>query len=427
MGKNARRLTREERLHQKNALLEQEQKWIQTLQRAKKAKPSLAKLIHTIQKNQNVKPRNIKDEETKKVAQYFKKLKGQHQREVFVTILKQLHRQKCHKLLKDLCYISAIYNIAANSGALIRNPDHWVRKSYKPARQISDLIRFCFVRYRVPRFMDRAWFDNSENGKLYQSWFIEIGNGGSVRKLRKTPVQMTKKIAHYFLQAPDHLHIVQALRWAQVKGMDGSNRLAELIAGCWLSWNNFEHESFWKMVLLFLATRPLTKPKKLWDILNYLHQQREANPNFEMKGRTMEALTRQAEEWQRRENLQKVDPTLNWDASGIEEFYEINEESEILYTITELLSAKELTLEGRKMKHCVRTYAEDCVEKKCHIFSLKEISDFDVPKTLATIEVNDKKKIVQAQAKCNESLNKKVKSIVERWAKREKLKIAKNI
>jgi len=57
-------------------------------------------------------------------------------------------------------------------------------------------------------------------------------------------------MAHCFCEAPAHLSISQALRWAQVLGYDGSEALAEAICATRLG-QCFENESFWSTVVPF--------------------------------------------------------------------------------------------------------------------------------------------------------------------------------
>lgn len=76
--------------------------------------------------------------------------------------------------------------------------------------------------------MDTVWFRSDAEGRRQQQWFKHIGTGGNIRTA-EIPVLLSKKMAHHFLQAPDHYSVEEALRWGQIIGQDGIPFLAEAI------------------------------------------------------------------------------------------------------------------------------------------------------------------------------------------------------
>ena len=150
-----------------------------------------------------------------------------------------------------------------------------------------------------------------------------------------------------------------------------------------------------------------------------------------MKGRTPASLLRQVEAWHR--TLAKTEqPKAEWPRSGIEgfEFVEGAERGGNLkvWTITELLSTKALVAEGRKMKHCVATYAHSCAQR-C-------LLDLDAgsrrrsrggPKIL-TVEVQNAARLIcQARGKCNMLPGEKHRGILRRWAEQAGLSLARHV
>src|SRR5204863_9772809 len=127
-------------------------------------------------------------------------------------------------------------------------------------------------------------------------------------------------------------------------------------------------------------------------------------PGFTIKGRTPASLLRQVEAWHR--TLAKVQqPQAEWPRSGIEpfEFVEGSERGGNLkvWTITELLSTKALVAEGRKMKHCVASYAHSCASGECSIWTL-EVETFEGRAKILTVEVQSAARwTCPARAKCN--------------------------
>jgi hypothetical protein len=155
-----------------------------------------------------------------------------------------------------------------------------------------------------------------------------------------------------------------------------------------------------------LARRHAVDLAQIAPIIDYIEQQRFASqdvflatgvverhgplhPGFTMRGRTPASLLRQMEAWH--SALAKMEqPKTAWPPSGIEdfEFAEGAERSGNLkvWTITELLSTKALIGEGRRMKHCVATYAQSCVRGVCSIWALELVTFAGRTKVL-TLEV----------------------------------------
>ncbi len=248
------------------------------------------------------------------------------------------------------------------------------------------------------------------------------------------------------MQAPADLTVEAALRWGQILGLGGSERLARAVVGTWLG-TSFGHDDFWITVLQFFIANPMLDLAHVGPIIDYIEQQRfvsqdvfvapgvverrgPAQPNFSMKGRTPASLLRQVEAWHR--TLAKAEqPKAEWPRSGIDgfEFVEGAERGGNLkiWTITELLSTKALVAEGRKMKHCVATYAHSCARGVCSIWTL-EAETFEGRSKILTVEVqNGTRVICQARGKCNMLPGDKHRGILRRWAERAGLSLAKYV
>jgi hypothetical protein len=88
-----------------------------------------------------------------------------------------------------------------------------------------------------------------------------------------------------------------------------------------------------------------------------------------------------------------------------------------IYTITELLSSRELEDEGRAMGHCVATYGGSCAGGHASIWVLKVADAYDRETRLLTLEVRSASRlIVQARQKFNKEASPKELSIIGRWA-----------
>jgi hypothetical protein len=92
-----------------------------------------------------------------------------------------------------------------------------------------------------------------------------------------------------------------------------------------------------------------------------------------------------------------------------------------------LLSTKALTAEGRKMKHCVASYARSCASGACSIWTL-EVETFEGRAKVLTIEVRNGARLIgQARGKCNRLPGAKHRGMLRRWADNAGLTLADSV
>ncbi len=332
--------------------------------------------------------------------------------------------------------------------SLLQDRDHWIKpietwkpSSHNPAKQFSSLARFLLCEFDVPLFMDQAYL---ENQPVYQSWFRHIGQGKNIRTITSLPIPITKKEAHYFLEAPDHYSIEGAIRWGQIHALEGNERLADAILETRLG-REFDHDDFWQSVLRFFIKNPMLDMAQVNPIVDYVWNQKFANrrvfvergvaqeqppeqPNFSMKGRTVESLLKEVEAWHRRLGKEVKGGRLQWEKSPISdfEFIEGNRDSKNMriWRIKELVSSNELVAEGRVLKHCGASYAQSCGRGASSIWTMDYQTE-DGTEKLLTIEVaNQAKLIKQIRGRLNRLATEKEKNIILRWAQKENLKMA---
>ena len=96
-------------------------------------------------------------------------------------------------------------------------------------------------------------------------------------------------------------------------------------------------------------------------------------PNLTMKGRNPETVLRAVAEWHRRLGRERYRKVISWAPSGIPPYrFEEGEGHNLkVYSITELLSSRELEDEGQAMSHCVATYAGSCAAGHVSIWCLR--------------------------------------------------------
>ncbi|PTX60606.1 PcfJ-like protein [Kordia periserrulae] len=357
----------------------------------------------------------------------FHKKKQSRRREAFKEILLHLYKKRCTKLLRNEHYLRVVSLIAWFSTSAVRDIATWKRNSHNADKQLKSIITHCFVTYEVPAFMYEAWFDFN---RKHISWFIDLGRGQSVKTLTKVPVRLTKKGAHQFLQAPAEYTIEMALRRAQALAFGNDELLAGRIACTRLSRNGFRHETFWETVIQFLMKQTMLDFNKMEEIIDYLNDCIRNNPDYSIKGRTIASLTRQSDAWhieQAIHNANKVEK-FTWKPTLDTSFFMAKKNGSDVkkYRLFELCSSEELIREGRKMNHCVASYARSCCVKVAAIFTLRCVSFSKGLETLATIEVDIKSQtIVQAKARFNQPISPIAQKIMTDWAMEHELKIGK--
>ena len=146
-----------------------------------------------------------------------------------------------------------------------------------------------------------------------------------------------------------------------------------------------------------------------------------------MRGRTVASLLKNVEDWHRRLGREAQGGELQWRKSAIPDFrfVEGSEPSNnmTVWRIRELLSSEELVAEGRRMQHCVASFARSCHSGTCSIWSMSQETDEGVT-PLLTIEVNaDSKEIRQARGERNRRATQRELDVLRRWASQEGLGI----
>lgn len=359
-----------------------------------------------------------------------------------------------------------LLNLAQHYQHWLRTPEEWRPDTHNPRRQFRSLARHLLAHYDVPDCMDSVWFlEPSLAVCQSQTWFLHVGTGQNIRRA-DLPLTLTKRMAHLFLQAPNSYTLEEALRWAQIFGMGGSEAMARAVLNTFLR-DMTEQEPFWATVLLFFAQNPMLDPAQIGPILNYIQYQKftcqtvtlpdgtqhmtPPLPDFSMKGRTVPALLERLEFHQRTQRREERHSGQEWEASSIHEFVSTewmqDEEEYWTWTIQELRTSQALRQEGRAQSHCVASYASSCRRGTTSVWSLQVQCGGEAhPQRVLTIAVNNRdKRINQVRGKHNahplyqahnaaeHKVKRKMQALLSlgrtmmlRWAEREGLVIARN-
>jgi hypothetical protein len=377
-------------------------------------------------------------------------------RELFLDVFEFLLTKT--RIFETDKYIYPVALMVLEHESWIQSLDSWKPKTYNPDRQFSALLRHLFAKYEVPPFLDSCWFTNSDNvdssyvTSITRKWFIHVGAGQNIMTATQfiNYYPMTKKMAHFFMQAPDNYNLYKAWKYGQVMALGGTSRLVITILetkagaepeGLGIGQSSSDNE-FTLSVLKFFIDNPMLDMAQVGPIVDYVWNQKYENqrvfvargqvedrapvqPNFTMTGRTVESLMNQVERWHRQLGKESKGGDLQWVHSRYKdyEWQEGSNESRNvkIWRITELLNSKELTAEGRTMHHCVASYAGSCFRGTSSIWAFTSESHEGRLKHL-TIEIDLRsKKINQMRGPYNRLGTQKEKQIISRWATREGL------
>jgi len=344
------------------------------------------------------------------------------------------------KLLGDLHSVRMLVRAAKWYPYWVRDASEWEIDSHSLRRQKSSLLRHLFAKYRVPLFMDNVWErDWNNDNDLQEEWFIHIAQGGNIRTARMLPFPLTKKMAHFFLEAPPDYTIQEAFVHGQVIAFGGNLLTSRALRGVRIGSLD---DDFRQSFLRFIAENPMLDRRQYGPILDYIcHVKYEPTqvavgngnylpgpplqPNFSMAGRNANTLMEQVTRWHRELSKAKRPKNLYWAHSPIKDFKleEGTGVNERTWTIVELTSSASLFDEGRAMKHCVASYAESCASGRCSIWSLC-LYEIAGGRRRATIEVDKNDTIVQARGPINKALTQQEFRVIRLWASKNGLKMS---
>ena len=327
------------------------------------------------------------------------------------------------RMLENKDVVLALKTVLEHKNQWLRDLKAWKPSGKKRKALFSSLLRHLFCNYYVPEFMDQAWYDDDKTQII---WFIHIGSGNNIRTANFLPLELTKKMAHHFIQAPRHFTISEALRYGQVMGLGGDKKKASQIVATKLG-DSFEEDAFWKTVLHFFINQSNISQKEMKCLIAYVEIQKYGvredyndevlvapeNPGFSMKGRTLQSLLPVAKT--RMDRAGKV--LMEWEGYPAEDFkwQTTRDNKEITYEVIQIKNSFELEVEGDAMKHCVGGYMSDCLKKTSFIWAMRMIDEQGKMKRLLTIETNKEGQLVQARAKCNARPGGIETAILKKW------------
>ncbi len=369
--------------------------------------------------------------------------------EIRASLLDILTRLNRHKNLVfgvatdgDTPLVRGLIKLHDRKALWLRPLDDWKPKSKNPTRQFGELTHQVFDKFGdVPVFMEGAWLRNDRPSWRYRDWYVHLGRGHNLRTA-KSPVPVTKRIAHEFLSAPKDYAVEQAIRWGQLRALDVARPGIDALVATRIG-RSFANEDFWSTVLRFIGENPMLDPRQIGPIVDYLQNQKfegmevevapgqwrrepPAQPGLSMRHRTADTLLRQVDEWHRQLGQIRDYPEGTYDEAKFSGFAtrKGSGDSALHYVIRQLRSARDLAAEGRELRHCVSSYHWSCAQGHCTIWSLAKTSDGKAFDRCQTIEVSRDGTITQCRGLANRDPSSEEWSIVNQWAGEAGLKVS---
>ncbi len=339
-----------------------------------------------------------------------------------LELLTRALEKKCPNWFKDTDFLIALMMVGRYRKAWRQPLETWRPKAKNDYGKFMELVSHVFLQYQAPLFLYHAFFHPQDYA--YLETFLYLGNGGSMKEVNFR-IKLTKRMQFFFVHAPEGLRVTQAVRWAQVCGLGGDYLLAHRVAYSSLGYDDPDRdEALWEEFVRILVFGGMFNLEKLSELIDYVRTCTHQNPQYSLKGRTLQSLLRQSKEWHHQmAHVRGVKKLVSWQGLAWTPFavVEGEEERAVTYRMVELLSNKELHEEGQRMHHCVASYAEDCFLGKTRIFSLRRYQ-FDTEERLATIEIDLRhRRIVQAKFRYNQKISDKAQSLLMQWAGQQRL------
>ena len=346
--------------------------------------------------------------------------------------------------------IPKLISLAQQSADWLRLPETWessIRDSAK--QQLGSLLEHLFVKFPPPTAF-KSIFEKRDflTGLEYQ-WYLHLGQGKNLRFAENLPVDLSKKEAHFVLQAPMACDIHTALFWGKMKVAGLSNRMLNAFLQTYPVRTMLErsrkhrhhfNEMDWMLALgrLFVRT-PDAETRQIGPLVDYLYRRAFIGLNplrRDLKNLTLATLWRRMEEWhdtlhrcwwQPRSPYQSHH--FSWKADHFVRPYHVTN-SQFTYDriccweLIELCSSTELAREGSQMEHCVASYAYQCADGRSSIWSLR-CTTLTSHRIEATIEIqkgpHNRRLLVQARVKNNREPREEAVNVIMAWARENRI------
>jgi hypothetical protein len=316
----------------------------------------------------------------------------------------------------------------------IRPLDQWKPRGRSRDSIFKSLVAHLLVTYPVPEFLYSIFMGRWRPFFAFdcaKEFFMAVARGESPYRhfLRVSfPVRMTRHMCHLFMHMPSDTGFVEGIRRVQIIVNGGDVGITRAVCGTVLGheFHGFR-EPFWDTVICWLCRQPDIDRRQIGPLIDYFAFMREVDPYYSIKGRTGRSALRAMEEWHKELAMQRELDVVVFKPSGFKGkkyLFKKKLNGGLVYhqdwTVREILHAGDLIEEGKRMHHCVGSYARNIKEGKNSVWSLR----CEGVRAL-TVEVeNESCKVVQARGKCNRNPEPLELGILRRWALDNELEVS---
>jgi len=305
----------------------------------------------------------------------------------------------------------------------------WAPRAKGRTGRLVSLFEHLFATVPVPSVVWAGLFDDASTIAPLVVW---LASGGSFFQYAKSrlPIPLTRKATHVALGLRSESSLLRAIRKAQVLSLANDAALAH-------AWATSIHasaihapdkETFFATFLEWLVTRE-HRSDDVSVMLDYAADRFTQNAKFSMKGRTVESFLRDARAWHVELAKLRMVRQSFFRASGFKPLTTTVRKDEVrtVWRVEEILDAKSLFEEGRRMGHCVYSYG-GAVQSGMTSIWIMTMEDGKGPTgrwAMLTIEVrNQTRSIVQARGRYNRMPTAEERTILARFAAQNGLSVA---
>ncbi len=352
--------------------------------------------------------------------------------------------KKAPRLTDEGGYITALSNLALYESSFLRKPSEWKPVGKGRESLFRSLCEHLLMRYRMPPFLWSCFFHDGQTRGILSNVAVALAYGESLNKLVKLgtlPVPLTKAMTHSFLtETTSSMGMLEGIRRAQIKSLGGDGRLlrAWVVTEPGGRLQTPQLEMFWATVIQWFTANPMLDSNQIGPLTDYIRFKRNEDINFSMKGRAPLALMRSMQEWH--DALQANRATGGGSLYDLREVYNpsgfkagvfdlstpatpTKPYVENKWFVDEILTARALSEEGKKMHHCVLSYSPYISRGETSIWAVCHQTAFAAEKVL-TLEVrNASRSIVQVRGVCNRLPFANELNVVQAWASQNAMSV----
>ena len=267
--------------------------------------------------------------------------------------------------------------------------------------------------FKFPQAFSFKYFQLSSQEK---TWFFNILKGQSVRK-QSLPLTLSRKGEAVFIheKPKKQTTLIEEIAIAEYISKNVSPEFA-LVASTLLTSNKSKNDYYIKVfTTLFHKGLKTEHIQETYDYMNAKHFFEKNNESYKTKKikNLLKEVNLFHEELLMRKTLSsKKIPTIKFALDAQKQKITINGN---VFEFIPLQSAKQLFVEGFKMRHCVYNYTQNCINDGEIIYSLRK-KEKGKSTLLLTIEVDKNKRIIQIRGKYNRNPTPDEIKIIKLWA-----------